>query len=84
MDYTISPELASLIEKSVGMSLDEIRRKDFSEIDSSIEERIGRPLKFGHEPGHRGRGNMLIQMGRTISPEEIERRMEKYFGGSDS
>lgn len=80
MDHTINPELASIIEESVGMSIDEIRRKDFSEIDSSIEERIGHPLKFGLEPGHCGRGNMLIQMGRTISPEEIEEKMEKYFG----
>jgi len=80
MDYTLSPEMASVIEKSVGMPLDEIRRKDFSEIDRSIEERVGHPLKFGCEPGHQGRGNMLIQLGRIISPEEIERRMEKFFG----
>ena len=80
MDYTISPELALIIEESVGMSSDEIRRKDFSEIDHSIENRIGHRLKFGREPGHCARGNMLIQMGRTISSEEIERRMKKYFG----
>ncbi len=79
MSYVISKGMAKVIKSSTGMSVDKIRKKSVSEIHKAIEKKIGHKLQIGKEPGHRGRGSMLIQMGRTLSRENVEKRFKKYF-----
>ncbi len=80
MVHTIGSKMASGIERVVGISLDDIRHGRLDEIHESIERTIGHPLKLGPEVGYCARGNMHIQVGRTISSERIEKQMRKYFG----
>ena len=79
MSRYFSDEMQAIIERSVGMSLKDIKEKDVEEIHNSIEERIGKKLELSKEPRHSGRGSVLIQLGRTISRNQIETDFNKYF-----
>ncbi len=79
MLHTISPKMAAGIERAVGMPIEDIRHKSLHEVHESIEKQIGHPLKLGYEPGGYARGSMHIQFGRTITSEELEKQMRKYF-----
>ena len=79
MSHFFSDEMQSVIEGSVGMSLKDIKEKDVEEIQGSIEERSGEKIELSKEPRHSLRGNILIQMGRTITSNEIDDNFNKHF-----
>ena len=64
----IDGRMADLIQRTVGLSVEEIRRADTEEIHRSIEAKIGRKLELGFEPGLVSSGNVLIDLGRIIWP----------------
>ena len=80
MNSHFSDEMQDLIERSTGMPIDDIRKKDIDEVHRSIEKQISKKLEIGKEPCHQGRGSMLIQLGRTISRDKIESDFNNYFG----
>ena len=72
MNRFFSKEMEGFIERSVGMPLNDIKEKDVEEIHNSIEERTGKKLELCKEPRHHSRGSVLIQLGRTISRNQLE------------
>jgi shikimate kinase len=64
----IDERMAALIQRSVGMSVEEIQHADTDEVHRSIEEKIGRKLQLGFEPGFISSGNVLIDLHRIIWP----------------
>ncbi|MHB1335473.1 MAG: hypothetical protein ACYCXQ_05880 [Candidatus Humimicrobiaceae bacterium] len=79
MSLELSKEMASIIKEKVGISLDDMRKQTIEEIEEKVEKKIGRKLTFGYEPGYIPRGNILIQNGRIILPEEIEEKFNSVF-----
>jgi len=77
MHYIFSENMAAMIERSVGISLGDLREKELDEIHRSIEKKVGHKLKLGFSPGHIGRVNVLIQQDRIIWREEIERLWQR-------
>ena len=67
----MSAKLAERIERDTGLSVERIKASSFEAIDGHLEQRIGRKLAFGKEPGHWGRGSVLLQEDRIIFPEEV-------------
>jgi len=67
--------MAALIQRTVGMSVEEIKQADTGEIYHSIKVKIGHKLKLGFEPGLFSSGNVFIDLRRIIWPEEM--RSEK-------
>ena len=68
MGYVISNEMKLIIEKKVGMPIEDIYGSSFGTIDTNIEKKLNKKLQYSFEPGHSGRGNVLIMLGKIIWP----------------
>lgn len=73
MVYALGDGMRTIIQRATGMSVEEIDRADHETIHRSIEKKIGHKLELGLVPGRLSSGNVLIDAGRIITPEEIER-----------
>ena len=71
MDYVISDGLAQLICSDTGMTKDDLSLSTAGKVTRSIEKKVKHVLCFGKEPGHVGRGSVLLQEDRIIHPEEL-------------
>ncbi|MDP3799974.1 MAG: hypothetical protein Q8Q90_00945 [bacterium] len=69
--------MAALIKKRTGLTVEEIRRMPLEEVHAAIEAKIGHKLSLELEPGCISSGDVLIDMGRVITSEEIERAVDK-------
>jgi hypothetical protein len=70
MAYVLSDEMKTLMEKKFGMKYSEIEKASFSEIHKVIKKKVKHKLRFINEPGHTGRGNVLIALGNIIWPDD--------------
>ena len=77
MTDIIDQRMADLIHRSTGLTVEQIRNTPLEEVHAAIEKKIGHKLELGLEPGKYSSGNMLIDMGRTISSEEIQKEIDK-------
>ncbi len=77
MAKVIDERMAEYIHKATGLTVEQLRTMDHEEIDAAIEKVVGHPLDYALEPGALSSGNMLIDMGRVVTSEEIQRRADK-------
>ena len=67
------------ITEDTGIPFNEIADMDWEEIDRRIEQKIGKKLDFRplSDSCVRPRGSVLLNLGRLIVRQAIERRLEK-------
>jgi hypothetical protein len=67
------------ISEDTGIPFAEIANMDWEEIERRIEQKSGRKVQHPrrNDPRRLPRGSVLLQLGRIIFPEYIERRLEK-------
>ncbi len=75
MAKVINEKMAELIHKTTGLTVEEIRTMNHEDVQTVIEEKIGHKRDYALEPGALSSGNILIDMGRVITSEEIQRRV---------
>lgn len=61
----------------MGLTVEEIRRMPLEEVHATIEAKIGHKLYLEFETGCISSGDILIDMGRVITSEEIEKAIDK-------
>lgn len=78
MSNIIDERMAILIKKKTGLTVEEIRRMPLEEVHMAIEAKIGHKLSLELESaGYVSSGDVLIDMGRVITHEEIEKAIDK-------
>jgi len=73
----INQKIAELILKDTGLTPAQISRMDHEEVTRIVERHTGHKItEYALGPGLSS-GNILIDMGRVITSEEIQRRANK-------
>jgi len=78
--YTVvelSIEVAKIIEKKVGLSIDEIREMSPTDFSNFIKQKKHKKLSFSSEFPFIGRGNVLRK--GIISSDEINKEVDKLI-----
>lgn len=79
MTAAIKKEMAGYIERTVGMSMEEIENTCSEDIHRHLVNRQGHNFSIEKEPGGATRGSVLLQRGRTRTREETNRRFNDRF-----
>ena len=73
MAHRMSAKTQAFVEKVTGMSVRVLQTISPDEQMRRIQERAGRKLVYGREPGMTGRGSVALELaGARISEKEIE------------
>jgi len=74
--FRLNEEAKKAIQRTVGLSVEELARFSSGEEEKYIAKQSGIPLHFavGVDSRKRGRGNPYLALGRITRPEEIEKK----------
>ena len=67
---SIKSQLAAVIERRTGLTVDQIRAMSADDRQDAVERKIGKPLTYEFEPSLHPRGNVYLQTGRILWPDE--------------
>ena len=76
--FQLNENTRKIIERNIGMSLDELINTDASEQTSIVETKIKKPIVFSAEdtPRKTGRGNPLLAMKRYKTIDEVNKHID--------
>ena len=77
MPYELGAGTIRVIQRKTVLSITELRDLPIEDVHGRIVSRLGHPLRYQREPSMAARGNVPLQIGRTISPEKLAELIEK-------
>lgn len=78
MAHKFSKGMAEIIKRRTGLTPEQISGMNHDEVRERIEAHTGHKItKFGLEPSAISSGNIMIDLGRVITREEIDAEIAK-------
>ena len=79
--YKLSDRTKNILEKNMGMTMEEIIEADSPKQIRIVESIIKKPLAFLYNPDSRkvGRGNPLLAMGRFKTMTEVDAQIDSII-----
>ena len=77
--FKLNEKSRNNIQKATGMTIEEIIRSDFKDIDKKIESKIGKKLEYPKMPDKRllGRGQIYSYFNRFIDMQKINKGLKR-------